>query len=83
MDSFYHGWDSCYHGIQSVIEQVHSIIAKKSFYQIYNERTQSSILYYKYKTRGSSYHDLVHMIGWIHSIMDEIHVIMVFNPLQI
>ena len=34
-----------------------------------------------YKTRGSFYHDLVHIIGWIHSIMDDIHVIMVFNPL--
>ena len=34
-----------------------------------------------YETRGSFYHDLVHIIGWIHSIMDEIHVIMVFNPL--
>ena len=28
-----------------------------------------------YKRRGSFYHDLVHIIGWFHSIMDEIHVI--------
>ena len=34
-----------------------------------------------YKTRGSFYHDLVYIIGGIHSIMDEIHVIMVFNLL--
>ena len=79
MDSFYHGWDSCYHGIQSVIEQVHFIIAKSSFHQIYDGRTQSRI----YKRGGSFSHDLVHIIGWIHSIMDEVHVIMVFNPLLI
>ena len=46
MDYFYHGWDSCYHGIQSVIEQDHLIITKNSFHQIYDGRTQSSILNY-------------------------------------
>ena len=34
-----------------------------------------------YKRGGSFSHDLVHIIGWIHSIMDEVQVIMVFNPL--
>ena len=30
-----------------------------------------------YKRRGSFYQDLVHIIGWFHSIMDEIHVIII------